>query len=153
MDSFYQILLAIHNILRWIIVIFALTTIVTTCIAVIGKKPWDNRLSKFGLFYTISLDTQLLIGLLLYFVFSPLTKAFFSDIGTAMSNATLRFFGMEHFLIMLIAAAFAHIGNSSGIKDLPDEKKLRRAAIFYTISFLLILGGIPWASRPLFPGL
>lgn len=153
MEIFYQILLGIHNVVRWVIVITAVITIASTFSALGGKKGWNTRLSKYGLIYTIALDTQMLIGILLYFVFSPLTKAFFSDIGNSMSNATLAFFGVEHILIMIVAIALAHIGYSAGKKDLSDETKLRRSAIFYTLSLLLILLGIPWTSRPLFPGL
>ncbi|MEJ2759701.1 MAG: hypothetical protein P8046_14570, partial [Anaerolineales bacterium] len=119
----------------------------------IGSKSWNPKISKAGTYFTIALDTQLLVGFMLYFVFSPLTKAFFKDIGAGMSNPTLRFFGMEHFLIMLVAIVFAHIGSAVSKKEFPDDTKLQRAAIFFTISLLLILFGIPWTSRPLLPGL
>lgn len=153
MDSIYPVILAIHNILRWIVAGFAIYTLFLVYTNLFGSKTWNGKISKASTFFTISLDTQLLIGLLLYFVFSPLSKAFFQDIGAGMSNATLRFFGMEHFLIMLIAIVFAHLGSAVRKKDLSDEKKLQRAAIFFTISIILILAGIPWASRPLLPGL
>lgn len=151
MDTVFPIILGLHNILRWVVVIFAIITIIQVYASLFGKKVWSTRLSKLTTFYTISLDTQLLLGLLLYFVFSKLTAAFFADIGTGMSNATLRFFGIEHFLMMLAGIILAHIASASRKKDLPDEKKLRRAAIFFTISLILILAGIPWSSRPLIP--
>ncbi|MCB2180152.1 hypothetical protein KQH54_03420 [bacterium] len=152
MQNLYPIILAIHNLLRWGILILALITIATTLFALITKKPWNARLSQLGLFYTISLDMQLLFGLLLYFIFSPYTQTFFGNISASMSNPTLRFFSIEHILIMVIAIVFAHIGSASRKKDLADEKKLRRAAIFFAISLILILSGIPWGNSPLFRG-
>lgn len=153
MDSIYTIVLAIHNILRWIIAGLAIYTLYQVYSNLLNSKAWNLKIAKAGTYYTIALDTQLLVGFMLYFIFSPLTQAFFQDLSTGISNPTLRFFGMEHILIMLSAITFAHIGGAVGKKDIPDDKKLKQAAIFFTISLLLILVGIPWASRPLLPGL
>lgn len=151
MDTFYVIILAVHNLLRWIIVGLAIYVLYRMFSGWLQNKTWETSDQKAGTFFTISLDTQLLVGLLLYFVFSPLTKAFFQDFGGAMSNDVLRFFGLEHFLIMIIAIILAHYTNSFTKKELPDQKKFKTAAILFVLVVLLILAGIPWSTRPLIP--
>ena len=66
-----------------------------------------------------------------------------------MENAQLRFYAVEHILIMIIAIAVIHIGRSKSKKAPTQLKQHRSAAIFYTIGFILILSSIPW-DRALF---
>lgn len=153
MNSLNIVFITVHNLLRWVIVIFGILTIVLIYSGFFNKKTWSKGVERISTFFTISLDVQLVVGLLLYFVFSNLTKSMFADISAAMQNSTLRFFGIEHVLVMMLAIMFAHIGKSIGKKKLNDEEKFKRAAIFFSISFLLVILGIPWATRPLLPSL
>jgi len=57
-----------------------------------------------------ALDLQMLIGLILYFALSPITGEGIRHIGTAMGNAGLRFWTVEHPFGMVIGLALAHIG-------------------------------------------
>lgn len=146
----YSFVLATHNIARWFVLIFGLLAIIMAFIGWFGKKEWKGLDDKLGLGFTISLDIQILLGFLLYFVFSPLTKVAFSDIGAAMGNTDLRFFLVEHMLMMIVALVLAHIGRSRAKKADTDVSKHKNAAIFYTIAMLLILAAIPW-DRVLLP--
>ena len=101
------------------------------------------------MYYTISMDIQLLLGLLLYFIFSPITRAAFQDFGAAMSNSGLRFFAIEHALVMLLAVVFAHLGSALSKKAPDSTGKFKRAALWYALSVLLLIAGMPW-FRPLF---
>ena len=95
----------------------------------------------------------MLIGLLLYFVYSSITTAALADFGTAMKTSQLRFFAVEHVFGMFIAIALAHVGRSK-IKKAPIERRARLALIFYGLSLVAMLASIPWpgmpAGRPLF---
>ncbi len=153
MDTLYPIILAVHNLLRWIIVVLSLVVIFKTYQGWFTKSIWVPSIQKLSTYFTIALDSQLLVGFILYFVFSPLSKALFADFSAAMSNPTLRFYGLEHPLLMIIAIALAHIGSSTGKKDLPDNVKYRRAAIFFTLSILAIIFAIPWEADRLLPSL
>jgi hypothetical protein len=102
------------------------------------------------MFYTISLDVQLLLGLLLYFVLSPITTIVFNNISASFSNADLRFFAWEHLFVMILALVFAHVGAITSRRAVEDVAKHRRAAIWFSFSLLAILAGIPW-FRPLLP--
>ena len=115
------------------------------------KTDWKSADRRAGVFFSSAMDTQLLLGLLLYFFFSPITRAALSDFGAAMSNAGARFFALEHFLYMFLAVVFAHLGSTLSKKGAHTERH-RRAAIWYTLAVLAILLGMPW-MRPLLPGL
>lgn len=145
----YSFTLAVHSILRWFVLIFGLLAIIKAYVGWFGKKEWKSLDNQLGLGFTISLDIQVLLGFLLY-VISPLTQAAFSDIGMAMANSDLRFFLVEHFLMMVVALVLAHIGRSRAKKADTDVSKHKNAAIFFTIAMLLILAAIPW-DRALLP--
>ena len=147
----YSFILATHNIVRWFVLIFGLLAVIKAFIGWSGKKEWKGLDDKLGLGFTISLDVQVLLGFLLYIVFSPITRTAFSDIGAAMGNSELRFFLVEHFLMMIIALVLAHIGRSRAKKADTDVSKHKNAAIFYTIAMLLILAAIPWQYSGLLP--
>jgi hypothetical protein len=148
----YPFILAIHNIIRWVALIAGILAAVMGLIGWFGKKDWTKRDRLLGVIYTSSMDVQLLLGLLLYFVFSPITKGAFNDFGAAMGIPDQRFFAVEHVFTMVVALVFAHLGSMLPKRVDESVAKHRRAAIWFTLSVLIILAGIPW-WRPLFPGL
>lgn len=140
----YELTLTLHSILRWLVVIAAVLAVARGLLGWSGKRPWSGLDDRLGLIFTIGLDVQLLLGLILYFFLSPITRAAFSDLGGAMSNQTMRFFLAEHFLLMLVAVIVAHIGRIRIRKAGADQRKFRQAAIWYGIALVLILAAVPW---------
>lgn len=140
----YTIVLTIHSVLRWIVIIAALITVVRSWSGWLGKKEWSAFDDKMGLIYSASLDIQVLLGLLLYFFFSPLTHKAFADFGAAMSNAALRYWAVEHIAMMLIGLTLVHIGRARTKKAMSPSARYRSAAYSYTVATLVILIGIPW---------
>ncbi|HYH40538.1 MAG TPA: hypothetical protein VD867_01025 [Burkholderiales bacterium] len=102
----------------------------------------------------ITLDIQMLLGLLLYLVLSPFTRQAMSDMGTAMKVSALRFFVVEHLFGMLVAVALTHIGIAKIRRASGDARRHRTALIFFSLALLAIFASIPWpgmpAGRPLF---
>jgi hypothetical protein len=139
----YSLLLIVHSWVRWAVLAAGIA-------AVVRGGTGDGNAGKW---YTILLDTQMLLGLLLYFVFSPLTTAALGDFGEAMRTPQLRYFAVEHVFGMLISIALAHVGRGK-VRKAPIERKARTAAIFYGLSVVALLVSIPWpgmtAGRPLF---
>ena len=148
----YEIFLAAHNLLRWIAFALVLLAAINYILGWAQKREWNETDRKLGLFATISLDVQLLLGLLLYFVYSPLTKSALQDFGAAMGITDLRFYAVEHALFMVLAVILAHVGSALAKKAAEPKAKFMRLAIFFGLALLLVLAGIPW-GRPLFPGL
>ena len=88
--------------------------------------------------------------LLSYLFFSPLTRTAFGDMGSAMRDAPIRYFLVEHPVIMVIAIAVAHIGAAKVKRAGSSAEKFQRASIWFGLSLAAIAGFIPWA-RPLVP--
>jgi hypothetical protein len=146
----YPTILAIHNIVRWLVLIFGVLAFIKALIGWFGGKEWAKLDNQLGLGFTISMDTQVLLGLLLYFIFSPVTKAGFSDFGAAMSDSGVRFFLVEHSFLMIVALALAHVGRSRAKKADTAVAKFKNTAIFFGLSLLAVFVAIPW-WRPLLP--
>jgi hypothetical protein len=148
----YTFILALHSWIRWFAVI---TGLLATAAAWSGRSSTGGAdTDRWGRFFIIALDVQLLLGLLLYFALSPNTTAMFNDFGAAMRDPAARFWAVEHEVMMLLAVIVAHAGKVLARKATHPGAKQMRLAIAYTIATLAMLGAIPWpgmtSGRPLF---
>lgn len=139
----YEIVLMIHSYTRWLVLLAGVATVGLTIYGWLAHKSWSQLHNRLSLIFTIALDVQVAIGLLLYFI-SPLVQMAFSDFGAAMKNSELRFFAVEHIFTMVVALALAHVGRVLAKRGKTDTLKLRNAAILFTLSLLAILSAIPW---------
>lgn len=144
----YPVILAIHNIFRWVVLILALVALIRAYGGWFQKREWTEGDRKAGSYFAISMDIQLLLGLLLYFVLAPWFSAVAADFGEAMQNPELRFFGLEHVFYMFIAVVMVHVGSVLARRAPESLAKFRRQAIWFTLATILILIAIPW-WRPL----
>ena len=144
----YDILLLTHSWWRWLVVAAAVFMLVRIAGSLFGKKEWNALDQKSLSWFAISLDIQLLLGLVLYIV-SPLMQSAMGDMGAAMRDSNLRFFAVEHVTVMLLAVIVAHVGVIQ-VKKAPVASKAMRAAIWMGVAVLMIAWAIPWAMRPLF---
>lgn len=140
----YTGLLHTHSLFRWLVLIAAVVAIAFAFTGWLGKKEWKKRDNLAGLLLTIFIDIQFLVGIILYVFVSPITKAAFTNFGAAMKDANLRFYAVEHILMMVIALIVIHIGRSKSKNATAPWKQHRSAAIFYSIGLVLILSAIPW---------
>ena len=135
----YNFIQKLHSGWAYLALLLLLVAVVNAIMGVTSKKEFTGKDRKIGLFALIGIHTQLLIGLILYFV-SPLGKDAFGQ----MSNAELRLTSLEHPLINLIAIILITIGWSKYKKLINSEAKFKTFAIFYGLGLLLILSRIPW---------
>lgn len=140
----YNYFLFTHNLFRWLVLVLLLFALVLAFIGWFGKNGWTKRDNLTGILLTITMDIQLLLGLVLYFFLSPITKVAFSDFGAAMKNSEIRFYAVEHLLLMIIAVVLVHFGRRSTKKSEPAWKRHRAAMIWYGTALVLILTAIPW---------
>jgi hypothetical protein len=144
-----NILLALHNLNRWVVVVLIVAALVRAYSGWLQKKAWVDMDRRVSLFTTIALDVQVLLGLILYIGhWLPLL----SDMGAVMSTPLIRLFAVEHPLLGLLTVIVAHIGSSRAKKAVDDAGKHKAIAIFFSIATLLLLILIPW-GRPLLRGL
>lgn len=136
----YQTIQHLHSGWAYLALLLLLFAVINAIIGLTSKKEFTAKDRKISLFALIGTHTQLLIGLILYFV-SPLGKDAFGQ----MSNAALRLTSLEHPLINIIAIVLITIGWSKHKKLINSEAKFKTFAIFYGLGLILILSRIPWS--------
>ena len=146
----YPYVLGLHNIVRWIVLLAGVWSVFLVWRGWLQRRQWTDAESRATRAFVVSLDVQVLLGILLFAVFSPLTKQGFRDIGAAMSDAPVRYFLIEHPMIMLLAIASAHIGAVQVRRAANDAERFQKASILYGLALAAIAGFVPWA-RPLLP--
>ena len=139
----YLIIKELHSGFRYIVFILVLIAIIQSLLGWFGQKPYTSLNRKINLFALISAHTQLLIGVVLFFI-SPLV-AFNSD---TMKNEVTRYFTVEHWVGMIIAIVLITIGHSKSKKIILPESKHRTVAIYYIIAFLIIVANIMAGHLP-----
>ena len=153
MRAVYGSLLWTHSLLRWVVVIAGAVAVARAIRGWSGRKRWTSADDLSGLLYTIALDVELLVGLVLYAGVSPFTAQAFSDFGGAMGDAVLRFWAVEHPFGMLIGISIAHIARVRVRRAAGDAGRFKLAALLFGLSLIVILVSIPWpwmeAARPL----
>ncbi len=134
----YEILKHTHSGLRWVALILILMAIYNS----ITAKEFTKREKLINLFSMVSLHTQLLLGLVLYFISPRVSFA-----AGWMKDASFRFYGMEHLAGMLIAIALITVGYVKSKKGTTQAAIYKPIKLFYIIGLILILASIPWPFR------
>ena len=143
-------LLHTHNLLRWVVLVAGVYAIVKAVSGLSGDRPYAVARRATAMFMG-SVHLNLLLGLLL-FLFSPTVKASMRDMAATMANPDLRFIVAEHPTYMVLAAILVTFGSIFSKGRATDAARHKAAVIFMTITFVLIVAGIPW-KRALFPGM
>ena len=142
-----QTVIVLHSLLRWAVLLFGVLTLINALSGFIKKRVYTNSDDKSNLFFMISCDVQLLLGLLLYFNNGWFEKL--KDLGNNMKDPYNRFFTMEHLSVMLLAWILVHIGRASVKRAKTDAAKHKKMLIFFGTALILILVSIPWPFRPI----
>ena len=111
-----------------------------------SKREFKDRDLRISLFTLIVSHFQLLIGFLAYFFSAQFQYMRENGMGAAMQERTIRYFVVEHPLMMILAIVLITIGWSRHKKQGEDKKKFRSIALFYGLGLLFILSRIPWAQ-------
>ena len=141
----YTGLVHLHNLLRWVIVITLLWSL---------WNAFKGKNAKETLILMIASHTMLLIGLIQWFGGNWGLKQIKSmGMGEAMKNAAVRFFAVEHALMMVIAVVLITIGHRAAKANQGNTKW------FFLVALLIVLWMMPgpWKEnvalqRGLFPG-
>jgi hypothetical protein len=149
----YPAVLTIHSWLRWVALLLgaAATLNAYRHRADTSERPrgrwWDT-------FFMLALDLQILFGLLLYLGLSPFSREVWNNARAALGDPALRFWGIEHAVMMFGAAAAVRVGRvyAMGVKTTVVRRHGR--FIWFGVAVLAMLAGIPWpglaGGRPLF---
>ncbi len=143
----YSTLLPLHSLVRWLVLISLITAIFIAFRGWILKKEFsrfDNSVRHWTATIT---HIQLMIGVWLY-VISPITGYFLHNFKNAVHEREIRFFGMEHSLMMLTGIVVITLGSAKAKRLPADTEKFRTMALWFSAGLLIILSSIPWAFSP-----
>ncbi len=151
----HGLLLPLHSLIRWAVILLGLLVVARGLTGWSGRRAWSTADDRAGRLFVAILDVQVFLGLVLYFLVSPITTSALWNMGAAMRIAVVRFWAVEHVLAMLLALGLAHLGRVRVRAAGEPSLKHRRAAIFFGFALLLVLAGVPWpfmpVARPLWP--
>lgn len=135
-----------HSGLRWLALALLVFAIVNAILKLRSGK-YEKGDKMLNLFAMVLLHIQILIGTILAFVSGKI-----SYVEGWMKNPQLRFFGLEHILLMVLAVTLITIGRKKAEKALEPAKKHKTILIWYTIVLIIIFAAIPWPFRTLLGG-
>ena len=144
----YSSALWLHSLLRWAVLFTGLIAWFRAIGASTAKRPWTSKDDLWGLLLTISADLQLLVGLVLYVVLSPITRQGVRNFSAAMRSPVVRFFTVEHAVGMVLAIALIHVGRVRIRTSGDPARKHRLAIIFFGIAMVVVIILIPWPFMP-----
>jgi cell division protein FtsW (lipid II flippase) len=144
----YSILLATHSLLRWLVLTSLLYSIFLAYRGWLLKKPYSKVDDLVRSATTTIVHIQLVIGVWLYCI-SPVVHYFLHNYSEGVHNRQIRFFGMEHISMMVIAVTVFTVGSSKARRKTVDREKFKTMAIWFTVALLIILSSIPWSFSPL----
>ncbi len=147
MSHSYPTLILVHNALRWAVLLSGIVLVVGSFVGKGRGFPYKPAGAGLTAAYTSLLSLQFVVGLFLSCV-SPLVRTFWSNPAAGMKSHDLRFFAIEHTILMIAALALAHIGSARARRASTDEKAFSTSLTWAGASMALIIAGIPW-WRPL----
>ncbi|MBA2449039.1 MAG: hypothetical protein H0V51_13535 [Chloroflexi bacterium] len=124
----------LHSIWRWAVLLAAVVALVGALGGWLGQLSPRLAARRAGTFYTVALDVQVVLGLILW-----VGKGWY---------ATPGFFRFEHPTIMLLALVVAHAGQALSRRAESPRAAARTVAIATAVSLALVVVGIPGVVRP-----
>jgi len=153
----YRLVLAAHSLNRWLVFGLLLVATVRGVRGWLARRDWTAADERTGRALTAVVDLQLLLGLVLYVVLSPLPRIGWADMAATLDNRVLQFWTLEHAPTMVVAVVIVHIGRVRSRRADAPARRHRPAALSAGLATALVLAAIPWPfleyGRPLLPRL
>ena len=143
----YTTVSGLHSWIRWIALIAAVGT---TLAALRGKVDGPRSLAdRWGMVAMMALDTQLLLGLLLYFVISPNMKAILDNFGARDEGSGAAVLGgRAHHDDDRAPSRSRTSAACSRERRRRRRRSARACLICFGLATVLIIVGMPWPGRP-----
>lgn len=145
--TFYSTVLLVHSWTRWVVLVAMLTALAVMAVGGLARRPFGDGERKAMFLFVRALEVQVLLGLILYFVLSPLGVSQLGNMATVMKQPALRYYAVEHLFGMLVGIGAAE-GLWARARRAPLEKRRGPAFAAVLVPLLVVLGTMPWPSRP-----
>jgi heme A synthase len=130
-----------HSGLRWVALALLIVAIVRA-FARMKSGKYEKSDKMINLFAMVTMHLQVTLGAIVAFT----TKTNFYPAGW-MGKPMTRFFGLEHIVMMVLAAVLLTIGRKKAEKQTDLTKRHKTIAIWYLVGLIIILVAIPWPFR------
>ncbi len=144
-------ILLLHSWLRWVALVAGVAATIAAATDT-TPPPAASRADRWGLILMITLDIQMLLGLVMYLTVTlPSIQGHMAEV---MQDAGARFFAVEHITMMLAAVVITHVGRVLARKSADAQAKKMKLMVCFGIATVLMFLAVPWpgmkAGRPLF---
>ena len=122
-------IVGLHSLVRWLVVVAAVAAIIRYVIDLVGKSPDAELGRKLMMAYTILLDVNVLLGIILL-------------VGRAIGVGQILPIWIEHAVTNLIAVTIAHVFAARSKKMAEPKRAAAWRLAGVVISILLIVMGV-----------
>ncbi len=144
----YSSLLFFHSLFRWLVLLSLGYAIFRAYRGYTGKTLFTKADNSVRHWTATLAHIQLTLGFTLYFT-SPIIKYFFANFKQEIQRIDLTFFGLIHFVLMLIAIVVITVGSALAKRRPTDTEKFRTMLVWFSVALGLIFLAIPWPFSPL----
>ena len=121
-----NILLVLHGLFRWVVVILGIVTIVKLAMGLARKSQFTKQDRQLTMFFGISMDIQVLLGIL--------------NLVANLTTQTVERDDIEHTVMMILALVAVHL--PAIWRKSPDAVRFRNTLICYVVALLFIFLGV-----------
>ncbi len=139
----YSTLLSLHSTVAYAALGVLLLAVINAFSGLTSKSLFKSKDRSISLVALMVCHTQLLIGLILYFV-TPKLEAWSTMGMKVMADSALRTVLVEHPFTNILALVCITIGWSKHKKEESNNGKFKKIALFYAIGLGLLLVVIPY---------
>jgi uncharacterized membrane protein len=138
----YPILLMSHSILRYAVILLLILVLLRSLYGWLTRKTFERSDYIISRVLTSGTHLQLLLGIILFFI-SPLVV--FS--GETMKDPSMRYWTVEHWLLMLVAVLLITISSIRIKKQADSATKHRTVFLLNGLAMLIILVSLTLSGR------
>jgi hypothetical protein len=138
----HQLINTLHSYNRYLILAALVFVLYRSWTGWKGNKAFEKADNTASVALLGLAHLQLLLGLIQYFGTSTIVQSAMADMGAAMKNGWLRYFAVEHFMMMFLGIVCIQVGRTTSKKASGDQLKHKKLAIWTTAGAVIIIAGL-----------
>jgi len=142
----YYYFLIFHSYFRWVVVLALFFQLSWIFYHYNKQTIFLAKHHKTLTYFTLIYNIQFLLGWTLY-LNSPIITAFWNDVSLGLKNRPLRFFGIEHMIMMTFAIGLINTYTHS-VKRKIGSNGFSYLLKRYILIILIVFSSIPWSFSP-----
>ncbi len=136
--EFYDLVINVHGFVSTLFTILAVIILVRSIRGLSMKKAYKTMDNYYSVAFLVFLYVQLILGVLLYFVLGDQSSGA-TSIEAAAEQMSMRFWALEHFVIMIFTLFLSQLGWIFIRKSRLDLNKHKNTLFYFGTSIFLII--------------